>query len=235
MVDPEAIQKAIAGLDQEDEQISDLIRKLTTQQERIRAARVALVAVVTGADEPAEFEGKLADACRAVLKKATNPLTPVEVRDELKVLGYDIAKHKNIMASVHSVLKRLAESDSKEVASKDTKEGARYWWVGERPKSLLADYLTTYAPPPLPLAVSAGVDPLQFAAPSYQTLIDQIAGTAAMMTPDRVAEIAANLMASVGPTVTDQVQANIKAMVDAVAGADATMDIVARAGKMPKF
>jgi hypothetical protein len=56
-------------------------------------------------------------------------MTPVELRDELKAIGYDLAKHTNALASIHSVLKRLAESEAKEVKMHEHKEGARYSWI----------------------------------------------------------------------------------------------------------
>src|SRR5262245_53771081 len=49
----------------------------------------------------------LTDACRLVLKNATQPLTALEVRDQLMSIGVDLGKHSNPLASIHTVLKRL--------------------------------------------------------------------------------------------------------------------------------
>lgn len=48
--------------------------------------------------------------CREVMKTAENPMTPVEVRDQLVRMGLDPNKYMNLMASVHRVLKRLLEN-----------------------------------------------------------------------------------------------------------------------------
>src|ERR1700752_830023 len=49
----------------------------------------------------------LTDACRLVLKNATQPLTALEVRDRLASIGVNLDKHANPLASIHTVLKRL--------------------------------------------------------------------------------------------------------------------------------
>ena len=52
----------------------------------------------------------LTDAVRDLLK-SHHPYshTPVQIRDGLKEKGYGISKHKNPLASIHTVLKRLVE------------------------------------------------------------------------------------------------------------------------------
>jgi len=52
----------------------------------------------------------LTDACRLVLRNATQPLTALEVRDRLASIGVDLEKHSNPLASIHTVLKRLHEA-----------------------------------------------------------------------------------------------------------------------------
>jgi hypothetical protein len=53
----------------------------------------------------------LTDACRLVLKGAGRPMTPVEVRDRLGAIGFDLSKYASSLAAIHTVLKRLAEAD----------------------------------------------------------------------------------------------------------------------------
>ena len=100
---------------------------------KAQAAIKALYALAT--DEPLEFIGNLADACRAVLREG-KPLTPLEVRKGIVALGYNLTKHKNPQASIHSVLKRLVESgDLKHVTASVTDDDgttidkAAYKWV----------------------------------------------------------------------------------------------------------
>jgi hypothetical protein len=48
----------------------------------------------------------LTDAIRIVMRSGT-PMTPVEVRDRLRAIGFDVAKYSNDLAAVHTILKRL--------------------------------------------------------------------------------------------------------------------------------
>lgn len=48
-------------------------------------------------------------------------LTPTEVRDQLEIMGFDLSKHSNPMATIHSVLKRLNEQGWLEQAMKGEK------------------------------------------------------------------------------------------------------------------
>jgi hypothetical protein len=59
----------------------------------------------------------LTDACRLVLRNATQPLTALDVRDRLASIGVDLEKHSNPLASIHTVLKRL--HDAGELAERD--------------------------------------------------------------------------------------------------------------------
>jgi hypothetical protein len=53
----------------------------------------------------------LTDACRMVLKGAGRPMTPVEVRNRLVAIGFDLSKYASSLAAIHTVLKRLAEAE----------------------------------------------------------------------------------------------------------------------------
>lgn len=48
----------------------------------------------------------LTDAIRIVMRGGV-PMTPVEVRDRLKAIGFDVSKYSNDLAAVHTILKRL--------------------------------------------------------------------------------------------------------------------------------
>lgn len=52
----------------------------------------------------------LTDAVRIVVRGAGVPMTPVEVRDRLHAIGFDVSKYTNDLAAVHTILKRLNES-----------------------------------------------------------------------------------------------------------------------------
>jgi hypothetical protein len=83
-------------------------------------------------DEPVVFAGKLADACRNVLKRHRGSLSPKEVRNHVRALGYDLSVHPNEMAAIHGVLKSLEKS--KEVKTKEWSKApgvTRYFWADE--------------------------------------------------------------------------------------------------------
>jgi hypothetical protein len=59
-------------------------------------------------DEFSDSDVGLTDAIRRVLESHEESyLSPVFIRDRLPAVGFDIKTHKNILASVHTVLKRL--------------------------------------------------------------------------------------------------------------------------------
>ena len=58
----------------------------------------------------------LTDACRTVVRSAGVPMTPTEVRDRLKAIGFDLSRYSNDIAAVHTTLKRLNESQELRMA-----------------------------------------------------------------------------------------------------------------------
>ncbi len=52
----------------------------------------------------------LTDACRLVVRGAGVPVTPTDVRERLKAIGFDLSKYVNDLAAIHTILKRLNES-----------------------------------------------------------------------------------------------------------------------------
>src|SRR5258706_4593447 len=51
----------------------------------------------------------LTDAVRLIMRGGV-PMTPIEVRDRLHAIGFDVSKYVNDLAAVHTILKRLNES-----------------------------------------------------------------------------------------------------------------------------
>jgi hypothetical protein len=68
----------------------------------------------------------LTDAARQILQAHMEPLTPLEIRDKLVNMGHDFKGQKSVMASVHSLLKRLVVSGEIET------KGNGYQWKGVR-------------------------------------------------------------------------------------------------------
>ena len=51
----------------------------------------------------------LTDAIRIVMRAGV-PMTPIQVRDRLHAIGFDVSKYANDLAAVHTILKRLNDS-----------------------------------------------------------------------------------------------------------------------------
>lgn len=70
----------------------------------------------------------LTDAVRDVLMADNQYRSPVEIRDELKVKGFNLRKYKNALANIHIVLKRLERNGE---AIKKVDRG-RFLYTGQR-------------------------------------------------------------------------------------------------------
>jgi hypothetical protein len=55
----------------------------------------------------------LTDACRAVLRGAGVPMTPAEVRDRLRGIGFDLSTYANAMGAIHTTLRSSPASLSR--------------------------------------------------------------------------------------------------------------------------
>jgi hypothetical protein len=117
----------------------DLLQTKIAKQKRVVAALRELADVADDADGPTDLVVGITDACRTVLRAADRPMLPVEVRDQIQALGI---QQDNLLASVHTILKRLVKSD--EVREKYIKSGydkgetpVRYQWVSHLERTLV--------------------------------------------------------------------------------------------------
>ena len=101
-------------------------RILQLQQDIRHVARMVDVTV----DDPITQLG-LTDAIRYVIQHAGKHLTPVDVRDELLKRYCDPEDYRNLLASVHTVMKRL------ERAGEITFDGTKAEWTGGLPMPLI--------------------------------------------------------------------------------------------------
>ena len=142
--DPEIVT-VIEKLKLQYEDALETCRRADARATQLKAAITALEAA--SAEEPLVFTGSLADACRIVLRGTTQPMSPTEVRDGVKGIGFHLSslKHDNPMASIHSVLKRLVESGDAEKI--DHKDGTRYRWTGRAQTERAVDSLNKLVGP----------------------------------------------------------------------------------------
>ena len=70
----------------------------------------------------------LNDVCRMALRGAGVPMTPVEVRERVKAIGFDLGRYSNDLAAVHTTLKRLNEAgELRFIARPGTGEKSYVW------------------------------------------------------------------------------------------------------------
>src|SRR5260221_1226956 len=82
----------------------------------------------------------LTDAIRLVVRGAGVPMTPVEVRDRLHAIGFDVSKYTNDLAAVHTILKRLNESGEIRFLARTPGKPHQYLWnTGVTPVVLTKD------------------------------------------------------------------------------------------------
>lgn len=73
----------------------------------------------------------LTEACRVVLRGAGVPMTPVDVRDRLLAIGFDLSPYASPLAAIHTVLKRLNESGEVRFIAHQSGKRSYVW---ERPR-----------------------------------------------------------------------------------------------------
>ena len=127
------IQAELASLEIQQEEI----------ERRIARLRQSLVGLIPLCELEADEDGpsalgirdfmdslSITDAVRQILQAAEKPLSPTQIKQQLVNIGKDLSGQKNVMASIHSLLKRLVSSE--EIESKDS--GLTYQW---KPRSIL--------------------------------------------------------------------------------------------------
>ena len=79
----------------------------------------------------------LTDACRLVVRGAGVPVTPMDVRDRIKAIGFDLSKYSNDLAAIHTILKRLNESGELRLLSRGNEPG-KHAYIWNRGPSVVA-------------------------------------------------------------------------------------------------
>jgi hypothetical protein len=78
----------------------------------------------------------LTDACRLALRGAGLPLTPLELRDRLASIGFNLAVYTNELSAIHTILKRLNEAGEIRFVPKGAGKTAYIWNYGAAPVAL---------------------------------------------------------------------------------------------------
>jgi predicted transcriptional regulator len=102
---------------------------------RLKQTIASLNALIEGEESIAEPKPdrqiNLRQACREALKIANGPRTAKEIRDWLASSGYALGDQRNLLASIHTVLKRLVKA-KEAVAATNAQGKTTYEWIGER-------------------------------------------------------------------------------------------------------
>jgi hypothetical protein len=94
------------------QEFADLITKRKTIDERlVKLSKMiaSLQGLLAGNNSRAEIALKFTDACRYVLQGSRTPKTPREIRDDLIAIGFPVEEYQNVLASIHTTMKRLGE------------------------------------------------------------------------------------------------------------------------------
>ncbi|OLE51530.1 MAG: hypothetical protein AUG51_22365 [Acidobacteria bacterium 13_1_20CM_3_53_8] len=79
-------------------------------------------------------ETGLTDATRMIVSAFGMPMTPVQVRDALLNLGYDLSGYSNVVASLHTIMKRLGKNKELIALLDDNgKALGAYQWNPDKP------------------------------------------------------------------------------------------------------
>jgi hypothetical protein len=127
-------------LNREREFLADLLHQREQLATKIakQLTRVAALAALSEEGEVGEMMetelGGLTNACRVAFRAAGNRgLMPTEVRGALEQLRFPTRTHKNILASIHTVIRRLEENGEvrKMIHDKhDGQDNSVYQWAG---------------------------------------------------------------------------------------------------------
>jgi hypothetical protein len=132
-------KKSLEGLKAE---LEELLNRQEDIEKRIAQVKQAIMSLAPLAEEQGESISaawyqilgtrNVSDACLQILQAATVPLSPVEIKAQILNMGLDLSQYKNVMATIHSALKRLLQNE--EITTKDN--GLTYSWM-RRTKGLL--------------------------------------------------------------------------------------------------
>src|SRR5208283_5151811 len=105
--------------------------KIARQKKKV-AALYELVQADEGSTALSGLVEGISDACRVVLRAAGKPLFPAEIRDGIQGLG--LPPQANLLASVHTTIKRMKDAGEVKEVSKPIETGGMgvaYQWVEE--------------------------------------------------------------------------------------------------------
>jgi hypothetical protein len=118
-----------ADLDRAHRDLGELLDQREQLEISIAKKKQQIAALMTLTEQNEEVDqvigmtlGGLTEAVIAVFRAETpKALTPVQVKEKLAQLGFPVAHYRNVMAAIHTILKRL--SDGKRIFPVPTADG----------------------------------------------------------------------------------------------------------------
>lgn len=138
------LDQAKTDLLKTQEQMGNCLKEQETLEKKIAGLRATIAALARMLDEEFFEEDAmgLTDAIREAFRSmgANGNLTATEVKGRLEMMGYNTAKYGNVMASIHTIINRLAnKGEIKHVGSRGDNKPC---YAPVRPPAV------TQAPPP---------------------------------------------------------------------------------------
>lgn len=136
----EAAVKELATLSKAFDDLSQQQELLEDRMEKVRLGAVSLATLANldfqkiQEDYPEMFDSQrdprigITEAVRSVLRDSKDMLTPIKIRDEVYDINPTIAGHKNPLASIHAVLRRLVDANQIIIGT-DEDGKTSYGWV----------------------------------------------------------------------------------------------------------
>jgi hypothetical protein len=140
----EALESAITKLAKLVDERTDLEKKIAVLDDRIERTRQGVLGLSNLAecdfdelkekypdlfDDTVDPRLGLTDAVRQVMKSAGKYLTPFEVRDGVYKIYPALSGHKNPLASLYTVLKRLVDNDEVTIGIEEETSKMLYGWT----------------------------------------------------------------------------------------------------------
>lgn len=125
--------RAKTDLLQEQEALGRCLKEQEAHEKRIAGLRATIAALSRMLDEEFVEEDAmgLTDAIREAFRSIgqSGTMIPTEVRGRLEMLGYDVSKYGNVMASVHTIINRLAsKGEIRQIGTRSDNKPS-YQWV----------------------------------------------------------------------------------------------------------
>ncbi len=118
-----ALKAARGSFDRATKALADAEAETVRRKRELSLLRRTITALAAQcSEEPWGDPLGITESCMEVMEEVMTTMTTQEVVSSLERMGFDIASQKNIAASVHTVLSRLADKDKiKKITGDDDK------------------------------------------------------------------------------------------------------------------